>query len=82
MGPKLRRLSADEVLAILGRHGFVTHSQRGSHVKLKRAPEGARDQILTIPRHRVLDPGTLHAIFRQACRFIPETELRRQFYTD
>ncbi|MCX6096780.1 MAG: hypothetical protein NT125_08780 [Candidatus Bipolaricaulota bacterium] len=49
---------------------------------MKRTLEGAREQVLTIPRHRVLDPGTLHAIFRQACRLIPETELRREFYTD
>ena len=82
MGPKLRRLSADEVLAILGRYGFVAHSQRGSHVKLERTLEGAQEQVLTIPRHRVLDPGTLHAIFRQACRFIPETELGQEFYSD
>jgi hypothetical protein len=26
--------------------------------------------------------GTLHAIFTQAVRFIPEAELRQHFYTD
>lgn len=82
MGPKLRHLSGDEVLAIFRRHGFVIHSQRGSHVKLKHRVEGGQEQVLTIPKHCVLDRGTLHAIFRQACRFIPENELRREFYTD
>lgn len=52
---------------------------RGSHAKLRRGFKGAR-QILTVPIHRELAPGTLHAIFRQACRFIPETDLRPFFY--
>ncbi|WKU17733.1 type II toxin-antitoxin system HicA family toxin [Fervidibacter sacchari] len=30
--PKLKRLSGDEVIAILGKFGFTVHSQRGSHV--------------------------------------------------
>ncbi|MDP2675430.1 MAG: type II toxin-antitoxin system HicA family toxin [Dehalococcoidia bacterium] len=36
MSPKLRRLSGKEVIAILKRSGFDVHSQRGSHVKLRR----------------------------------------------
>jgi hypothetical protein len=28
------------------------------------------------------DRGTLHAIYRQASRFIPESELRGKFFTD
>ena len=79
--PKLRRLSGDDVVAILTRFSFEVHSQRGSHVKLRRAgPAGT--QTLTIPRHRELDPGTLRAIFRQASRFIFETELYPYFYTE
>jgi len=39
-------------------------------------------QTLTIPRHRELDVGTLQAIFRQATRFVPQEELREEFYTD
>ncbi|MDQ7839605.1 MAG: type II toxin-antitoxin system HicA family toxin [bacterium] len=34
--PRLRRLSGDQVVAILARFGFMVHSQRGSHVKLRR----------------------------------------------
>lgn len=79
--PKLRRLSGDEVIAILERFGFRVVAQRGSHVKLRRStPHG--DQSLTIPRHRQLDPGTLRAIFRQACRFVPEEELYPYFYSE
>jgi hypothetical protein len=36
---------------------------------------------LTIPLHAELDSGTLRAIFRQASRFISESELRPHFYT-
>jgi len=40
-----------------------------------------------MPRLRVLsgreiDRGTLQAIYRQALRFIPDSELRPKFYTD
>ncbi|HEU5316335.1 MAG TPA: type II toxin-antitoxin system HicA family toxin [Chloroflexota bacterium] len=80
--PRPRRLSGDEVVAILGAFGFETAAQRGSHLKLVRVAEQGHRQTLTVPRHRELDTGTLVAIFRQASRFVPEGELRRHFYTD
>lgn len=49
-------------------------------MKLAREVAGAR-QVLTVPLHADLDPGTLRAIFRQASRFISESELRPHFYT-
>ena len=79
--PKLRRLSCDEVIAILGRHGFRIHSQRGSHIKLRQQVASGH-QSLTVPRHDPLPVGTLHAIFIQATRFIPEPDLRKDFYSD
>ena len=78
--PKLRRLSGDEVAAILSRYGFLKVAQKGSHMKLKRLVADAA-QTLTIPAHRELDAGTLRAIFRQASRFIPEQELQSHFYS-
>ncbi len=80
--PRLRRLSGDDVIVLLGRFGFRVHSQRGSHVKLRRVLAGGPAQILTIPRHRELDAGTLRAILRQASRFVSEDELRPHFYSD
>ncbi len=79
--PKLKRLSGEEVIRILNKFGFVVHSQRGSHVKLRRVKPSGEVQTLTIPHHRELDIGTLHAIFKQASRFIPEEELRKEFHT-
>jgi predicted RNA binding protein YcfA (HicA-like mRNA interferase family) len=79
---RLKSLSGNRVIHILAKFGFQIHAQRGSHVKLRRLTSGGNVQILTIPRHRELDKGTLYAIFRQACRFIPEDELKAEFYTE
>jgi predicted RNA binding protein YcfA (HicA-like mRNA interferase family) len=77
---RLRALSGRQVLAILRAFDFTVHDQRGSHIKLRRlSPEGAR-QTLVVPRHDDLDKGTLHAIFRQALRFIPASDLRPHFF--
>ena len=55
MSPKLKRLSGAEVVAILRSFGFEVHSQRGSHVKVRRTVPGGEKQTLTIPRHSELD---------------------------
>ena len=79
MSPRLRTLSGREVLRALGSFGFVVARTRGSHATLRREING-KVQLLT-----VLDvtqaPGTLRAIYRQACRFVPETELRGHFFS-
>ena len=78
--PKLRRLAGRDVLTILQGFGFQQVSQRGSHVKLIREVVEIR-QVLTVPLHAELDPGTVRAILRQASRFISEQDLRPYFYT-
>ena len=78
--PKLRRLAGRDVLTILQGFGFQQVSQQGSHVKLIREVVEIR-QVLTVPLHAELDPGTVRAIFRQASRFISEQDLRPYFYT-
>lgn len=80
--PRLRRLSGAEVVSILARFGFKIHSQRGSHVKLRRELPDGTVQALTIPAHPELDTGTCRAILRQASRFVPEENLRPQFYSE
>ena len=54
---------------------------RGSHAKLRRVTKEGAAQILTIPLHKDLAPGTLRAIYRQASRFIPEDVLRPCFFS-
>ena len=80
--PKLRRLSGDDVIAILTKFDFRIHAQRGSHVKLRRMTPSGEHQTLTIPRHRELDRGTLRAILRQAGRYVPEAQLTPLFFTE
>lgn len=79
--PRLKKLSGDEIVKIFLSFGFEVASRRGSHVKLRRIL-GATRQTLTIPIHHELDTGTLHAIYRQALRYIPEEQLLSHFYVD
>jgi predicted RNA binding protein YcfA (HicA-like mRNA interferase family) len=82
MAPRLRRLSARDVLAALKTFGFEVVATRGSHAKLRRVTDDQQAQTLTVPLHKDLDLGTIRAIYRQATRFIPEVELRTRFYGD
>ncbi len=80
--PRLKRLKRRDILGLLGRFGFQVVSMRGSHAKLVRTrPSGEKD-ILIVPVHRQLATGTIHAIYRQASRFIPEEALRQAFFTE
>ena len=79
---KLRTLSGKDLLRIFAGFGFGQFSQRGSHIKLRRTlPTGIR-QTLTIVNHVEVDRGTLRAIYRQALRFVSESELHPHFYSD
>lgn len=81
MSPRLKRLSGRDVVRILVTFGFEVVNIRGSHCKLRReTPDGSR-QTLTLPLHPELAPGTLHAIYRQAARFVPTSELHPHFFT-
>ena len=80
--PRLRRLSGNDVITIMARFGFRRHSQKGSHVKLRRTLDSGRNQNLSVPLHHELARGTLHSIFNQAARFVSEQDLRPYFYTD
>ena len=83
--PLLKRLTSREILRIPGRFGFEVVSMKGSHAKFVRVPlEGNTGQreILVVAMHRKMSVGTIHAIYRQACRFIPEGDLRKDFFSD
>ena len=80
--PRLRRLSGADVVRILESFGFAIEQQRGSHVKLRRTLADGTRQTLHLPLHDELDTGTTRGIFRQASRFIAESELKEHFFTD
>jgi len=66
---ELRRVSGKDVIRALERLGFVKTRQRGSHVVMKKTPEGEVGCV--VPLHRELAIGTLRGILKQA-RVKPE----------
>jgi predicted RNA binding protein YcfA (HicA-like mRNA interferase family) len=81
MSQRLRQLSGRAVAAVFVRFGFEVVATRGSHCKLRRTLTSGERQTLTIPLHTSLATGTLHALYRQGCRFVPDADLRRHFYS-
>ena len=79
--PKPKRLSGKEVVRIPESFGVVVKRQRGSHVKLVRI-FGEEREILTVVVHPEMKIGTLIGVFKQASRYISESELREHFYSE
>ena len=79
--PKLKVLSCKDVIKILESFGFEVVGQKGSHKKLRRLLDGAK-QTLTVPDHSEIDRGTLKAIFNQSLKYVSATELRQHFYKE
>lgn len=79
--PKLLRLSGSEVVRVLEQFGFEVSRVKGSHHRLTRVTSDGKSH-LTIPVHgkRPIPIGTLKQIYREACRYIDEDELRPHFY--
>lgn len=61
--------------------GFEVVNTRGSDCKLRRQTADGIRHTITLPLHPDLAPGTLHAIYRQAGRFVPTSELQPHFFT-
>lgn len=55
------------------------HTQKGTHIKLLRQGIIGKE-TLTVPNHQQLDTGTCRAIFIQASKHIPESELFNYSY--
>jgi predicted RNA binding protein YcfA (HicA-like mRNA interferase family) len=82
VSPRLKRLSGRDVVRVLATFGFEVVNTRGSHCKLRRLAPGGSRQTLTLPLHDELAPGTLHAIYRQALRYVPAADLHAHFFRD
>lgn len=80
--PKLKVVTGEFVIGVFKEFGFSVASQRGSHVKMRRVDVRGARETLTVPNHKELDRGTVVSIFKQALRYIPESELRAHFYTE
>lgn len=79
--PKLRQLSGMDIVEILKKFGFQIYSQKGSHIKLRRAGLNGKETLI-IPNHSRLDTGTCRGILRQATQYIPESDLSEDFYAE
>lgn len=60
----LPRVSGRDVVKALGKVGYDTDRQRGSHIVLRQ--NVAPHRRLTVPDHAEVAKGTLRAIIRQA----------------
>jgi predicted RNA binding protein YcfA (HicA-like mRNA interferase family) len=60
---RLPVVSGEQLIAALGKLGWVVVRQRGSHVRLK---HDSRTLALVVPLHRELKRGTLAGILRDA----------------
>jgi predicted RNA binding protein YcfA (HicA-like mRNA interferase family) len=63
--PPLPRVTGREIVQTLGRLGWVTVAQKGSHAQLKHPDRGGR---VTVPLHsgETVGPGLLRSILAQA----------------
>jgi predicted RNA binding protein YcfA (HicA-like mRNA interferase family) len=76
----LKVLTGEDVVAILSRFGFVV-AGGAKHLKLRRKGPGG-DETLVVPNHDPITKGTLRAIFSQASRYIPQSQLHPHFYNE
>lgn len=82
MSPKLKRLSAAEIISSFKKIDFEIERQKGSHIKLRRVVSSNQRQTITIPNHGEIATGTLRAIARQASRYLTKEQILDIFYSD
>ncbi len=66
-----RPCSGKEMVKVLGKIGFLRVSQKGSHMKVKRN-SGQGTEIIVVPDHRELTPGTFRSVLKTAGLSIEE----------
>lgn len=81
--PKLRRLTGQEVVAILEQLGYEVIRVKGSHHRMKLVLD-EKTCYTTVPVHgrKPLPTGTLQAILRQVALCVSEDDLKSHFYVD
>jgi predicted RNA binding protein YcfA (HicA-like mRNA interferase family) len=81
--PKRRRLTGQELVAILQQLGFEIVAIKGSHHRMRRMIDGVT-QSLTIPVHgsKPLNLKTLSTIYRQLCKYVSEEEIEPRFFSE
>lgn len=64
-----RDLDGARLASMLGRFGYHITRQTGSHIRLTSHQKGTEHHV-TIPAHKVLAVGTLHAILREVANYL------------
>ena len=77
--PRVRVLSAKQILKIFSLFGFEKVRQAGSHMVLNRKTDMG-NQVLVIPNHKELKKPTIKDIYSQACKYINSEELSDYFF--
>ena len=73
-----RGVSADRLISVLERIGYVAVRQKGSHIRMKH--DGPPKHFITVPQHRPLKTGTLHTLLTEVAhqRSVTREELVEQ----
>jgi len=79
---RLRDLTGEQVIAILGDFGYHVAAREGEYVKVRKPVARGTSHAITFPRVKDLDRLALAAIFQEARQYVPEERLRRRFYED
>ena len=71
MSPKLPVVSGETLIRALGKFGYVSVRQKGSHVRLRHSSDPQRLPV-TVPLHSEIAFGTLRRILRDASVTVEE----------
>lgn len=64
-----RNVNGDELARLLGKYGYKTTRQTGSHMRLTSSSKGP-EHHLTIPRHSPLKVGTMSGILKDVALYL------------
>jgi predicted RNA binding protein YcfA (HicA-like mRNA interferase family) len=64
-----RDLDGARLASLLRRFGYQTTRQTGSHIRLTSQQKGTEHHV-TVPAHKELGVGTLHAILREVATYL------------
>jgi len=64
-----RDVNGEELARLLGKYGYQTTRQTGSHMRLTSLSKGSEHHV-TIPRHAPLKVGTMNGILKDAAQYL------------
>ncbi len=71
MSQRLPRISGETLVKILTKIGYKVVRQKGSHLRLK-DPDNPSHNPITVPLHKIIKPGLLRRIIKDADLSIKE----------